>query len=181
MCVLGGGFGGLYTAIKLENLLWQAGSKPRVTLVDQGDRFVFKPLLYELLNGSASETEVAPPFAQLLAPYPIQFVQDKVAAVQPSSGGADGMIPGACGWGLEAGGWGGEDGRNGAVSVGERQGLLGVPPAGSAPSLACRTLETTNTHTCMYAPPHQQREASYAWLAGGHSSTTGWCWRWGRA
>lgn len=84
VCILGGGFGGLYTAIKLENLLWQAGTKPKVVLIDQGDRFVFKPLLYELLNGTATATEVAPPFAQVLAPYPIQFLQAKVASVEPS-------------------------------------------------------------------------------------------------
>jgi NADH dehydrogenase FAD-containing subunit len=43
--------------------------------VDQGERFIFKPLLYELLNGTAQSWEVAPTFAQLLAPYTIQFVQ----------------------------------------------------------------------------------------------------------
>ena len=55
----------------------------QVTLIDQSDRFVFKPLLYELLSGAASEEEVAPPFAQLLAPYPVTFVQGRVASVQP--------------------------------------------------------------------------------------------------
>jgi NADH dehydrogenase FAD-containing subunit len=47
----------------------------QITLVDQSDRFTFKPLLYELLNGTAQAGEVAPTFTQLLAPYPIQFVQ----------------------------------------------------------------------------------------------------------
>lgn len=61
-----------------------ACSRPtQVTLIDQSDRFVFKPLLYELLSGAASEEEVAPPFAQLLAPYPVTFVQGRVASVQP--------------------------------------------------------------------------------------------------
>eukprot|EP00882_Tetradesmus_deserticola_P021250 GHRQ01023004.1.p1 GENE.GHRQ01023004.1~~GHRQ01023004.1.p1 ORF type:complete len:254 (+),score=97.92 GHRQ01023004.1:38-763(+) len=83
VCILGGGFGGLYTAIKLELLMWPRGKKPQVTLVDQGERFIFKPLLYELINGTAQAWEVAPTFAQLLAPYPIQFVQDKVLEVQP--------------------------------------------------------------------------------------------------
>lgn len=49
--------------------------RAQITLVDQGERFIFKPLLYELLNGTAAAWEVAPTFAQLLAPYPIQFVQ----------------------------------------------------------------------------------------------------------
>lgn len=47
----------------------------QVTLIDQNDRFVFKPLLYELINGGARPEEVAPPFAELLAPYPTQFIQ----------------------------------------------------------------------------------------------------------
>ncbi|GBF88253.1 NADH dehydrogenase [Raphidocelis subcapitata] len=93
ICVLGGGFGGLYTAVKLETLIWPKGRKPRVTLVDQGERFVFKPLLYELLNGTAQPWEVAPTFSQLLAPYPVQFVQARVAEVQPGrplAGGGSG-------------------------------------------------------------------------------------------
>ena len=52
-------------------------------MIDQSDRFVFKPLLYELLSGAASEEEVAPPFAQLLGPYPVTFLQGRVASVQP--------------------------------------------------------------------------------------------------
>ncbi len=47
----------------------------QVTLIDQSERFVFKPLLYEVLNETASESEVAPLFDQLLAPYPISFLQ----------------------------------------------------------------------------------------------------------
>lgn len=43
--------------------------------MDQSERFVFKPLLYELINGGASAEEVAPPFTQLLAPYSVNFVQ----------------------------------------------------------------------------------------------------------
>ena len=29
VCILGGGFGGLYTAVRLESLLWPPGSKPQ--------------------------------------------------------------------------------------------------------------------------------------------------------
>ena len=47
----------------------------QVTLIDQSERFVFKPLLYELVNGAASPEEVAPPFMQLLSPYSVNFVQ----------------------------------------------------------------------------------------------------------
>lgn len=30
VCIVGGGFGGLYTAVKLESLIWPKGKKPRV-------------------------------------------------------------------------------------------------------------------------------------------------------
>lgn len=57
----------------------------QITLVDKSDRFVFKPLLYELVNGTAQSWEVAPTFAQLLAPYPIQFIQVCGKCLSPSS------------------------------------------------------------------------------------------------
>eukprot|EP00878_Enallax_costatus_P046771 GHUV01057055.1.p1 GENE.GHUV01057055.1~~GHUV01057055.1.p1 ORF type:complete len:229 (+),score=75.83 GHUV01057055.1:759-1445(+) len=70
--------------------MWPKGKKPKITLIDKGDRFVFKPLLYELVNGTAQSWEVAPTYAQLLAPYPIQFIQDKVLEVQPEQTLQDG-------------------------------------------------------------------------------------------
>lgn len=50
VCIIGGGFGGLYTALRLDSLTWPADKRPQIVLVDQSDRFVFKPMLYELLN-----------------------------------------------------------------------------------------------------------------------------------
>ena len=70
ICVLGGGFGGLYTALRLSKLDWGDAPRPRVTLVDQQERFVFLPMLYEVATGSASCWEVTLPFAQLLAHCP---------------------------------------------------------------------------------------------------------------
>ena len=81
ICVVGGGFGGLYTAIKLEQLMWPKGSKPRVTLVDQNTRFSFKPLLYDVLTDSATEDEVAPTYSSVLAPYSVRYVQGRVTGV----------------------------------------------------------------------------------------------------
>ena len=58
ICVLGGGFGGLYTALRLSKLDWGDAPRPRVTLVDQQERFVFLPMLYEVATGAASCWEV---------------------------------------------------------------------------------------------------------------------------
>ncbi|KAF9610228.1 hypothetical protein IFM89_021421 [Coptis chinensis] len=84
VCILGGGFGGLYTALRLESLVWEDDKKPQVLLVDQSDRFVFKPLLYELLSGEVDAWEIAPRFLDLLANTAVQFVQDRVKILQPS-------------------------------------------------------------------------------------------------
>ncbi|CAM9313211.1 unnamed protein product, partial [Hapterophycus canaliculatus] len=46
ICVLGGGFGGLYAALRLQKMPWR-GRRPTVTLVDKRDKFTFLPLLYE--------------------------------------------------------------------------------------------------------------------------------------
>lgn len=84
VCILGGGFGGLYTALRLESLMWPDGKKPQVILIDQSERFVFKPLLYELLSGEMDEWEIAPRFSDLLANTDVQFVQDRVKLLHPS-------------------------------------------------------------------------------------------------
>lgn len=58
--VVGGGFGGLYTALKLKDEEKKMGGMTLdVTLVDAKDNFVFLPLLYELATGTASAVEVS--------------------------------------------------------------------------------------------------------------------------
>ncbi|KAK8969013.1 hypothetical protein KSP40_PGU004797 [Platanthera guangdongensis] len=84
ICILGGGFGGLYTALRLESLVWTDDKKPQVLLVDQSDKFVFKPMLYELLSGEVDPWEIAPSFKELLKSTSIQFSKEKVKLLQPS-------------------------------------------------------------------------------------------------
>jgi len=73
--ILGGGFGGLYTALRLSQLPWESQQKPEIVLIDQSDRFIFSPLLYELLTGELQTWETAPPFAELLQGTGIRFYQ----------------------------------------------------------------------------------------------------------
>ena len=82
ICILGGGFGGLYTALRLSQLPWTV--QPEIVLVDQRDRFVFLPLLYELVTGEMQSWEVAPAYAELLADTGIQFRQATVDAINKS-------------------------------------------------------------------------------------------------
>ncbi|KAL1326767.1 hypothetical protein AAHE18_13G251900 [Arachis hypogaea] len=84
VCILGGGFGGLYTALRLESLEWPDDKTPQIVLVDQSERFVFKPLLYELLSGEVDEWEIAPRFTDLLVNTSVVFLKDRVKCLHPS-------------------------------------------------------------------------------------------------
>ncbi|MBD6614760.1 NAD(P)/FAD-dependent oxidoreductase [Komarekiella sp. 'clone 1'] len=81
ICILGGGFGGLYTALRLSQLPWESTQKPEIVLVDQSDRFLFSPLLYELLTGELQTWEIAPPFEELLQGTGIRFYQAVVSGI----------------------------------------------------------------------------------------------------
>lgn len=81
ICILGGGFGGLYTALRLNQLPWTQPVKPEIVLIDQRDRFLFSPLLYELITGELETWEIAPPFTELLANTRIRFQQAEVDAI----------------------------------------------------------------------------------------------------
>ncbi|MCM1982019.1 NAD(P)/FAD-dependent oxidoreductase [Lyngbya confervoides] len=81
--ILGGGFGGLYTALKLAKYPWPKDNRPQITLVDQNERFVFLPFLYELITGEMHLWEVAPTYQQILAHSPVQFIQGTVTTIDP--------------------------------------------------------------------------------------------------
>ncbi len=80
ICILGGGFGGLYTALRLQQLDW-GNTTRRIILIDKSDRFVFTPLLYELLTGEMTEWEVAPTFQDLLQGTDIEFRQGTIESI----------------------------------------------------------------------------------------------------
>lgn len=91
--VLGGGFGGLYCALKLDSLLTtiqttnkdEREKKPTmiVTLIDTNEKFLFKPLMYELLNSDMEETDVAPLYEELLENTTVRFLQKEAMRVEP--------------------------------------------------------------------------------------------------
>src|SRR5687767_10935209 len=57
--ILGGGFGGLFTALGL-------GGSHEVTLVTDEDHFLFTPMLYEYLSGEVEAWHIAPRYDELL-------------------------------------------------------------------------------------------------------------------
>ncbi len=72
--VVGGGFGGLAT---VQALLANSGGPP-IVLIDKSPRFLFKPLLYELLSGELESWEVAPEYSSLASELGFIFLLDSV-------------------------------------------------------------------------------------------------------
>ena len=81
ICILGGGFAGLYTALRLSKFTWESGQKPEIVLLDRSDRFLFLPLLYELLTGELQTWEIAPPFEEILQNTGVRFYQATVSGI----------------------------------------------------------------------------------------------------
>ena len=57
--IIGGGFGGLFTALEL-------GGSLDVTLITDEDHFVFTPMLYEYFSGEVEEWHIAPRYDELV-------------------------------------------------------------------------------------------------------------------
>ena len=71
--IVGGGFGGLFTALNL------AGDA-EVTLVSETEHFCFRPLLYEYLSGEVEAWHIAPDYRELIDEK-INFVRGTVEAI----------------------------------------------------------------------------------------------------
>ena len=72
--VVGGGFGGLFTALDLTG----AGE---VTLVADEDHFLHTPLLYEYLSGEVEAWHIAPRYTELIDDDKVRFVHGAVTDV----------------------------------------------------------------------------------------------------
>ena len=92
--IVGGGFGGLFTALALQRR--QPGCP--VVLIEPRDRFLFQPLLYELLSDELQSWEVAPRYDQLLNNN-ICWIQDSVVRIDQTSQSVELASGGRLGWG----------------------------------------------------------------------------------
>src|SRR5262249_2848645 len=75
--ILGGGFGGLFTALEV------AGSAD-VTLVSDADHFLFTPMLYEYLSGEVAAWHIAPRYDELLDQN-VRFVPAAITGIDLKS------------------------------------------------------------------------------------------------
>jgi len=81
VCVVGGGFAGVYTALKLNHMSWKRVESPEITVIDPKDKFVLLPLLYEFATDLSDISEVAQPYSEIFAETPVNFIQDSVAGI----------------------------------------------------------------------------------------------------
>ncbi len=75
--IVGGGFGGLSAALTLS----QQRPRPPIVLIEPNERFVFLPLLYELLSRELQVWEVAPSYDSLLRRRGIAWIRDQVSTI----------------------------------------------------------------------------------------------------
>ena len=79
--IVGGGFGGLYTALALA----ARKGHPPILLIEPNERFLFLPLLYELLSGELRRWEIAPRYDAVLAGKGVAWVQDRVSRINSTT------------------------------------------------------------------------------------------------
>lgn len=76
--IIGGGFGGLFTALDLSSI-------GDVTLISDEDHFLFRPMLYEYLSGEVEAWHIAPDFKELLDNQ-AKFVRGVVTKIDLDAG-----------------------------------------------------------------------------------------------
>lgn len=78
--ILGGGFGGLYTATHLKN------APVHVTLIDKRNFHLFQPLLYQVATGSLSPADIASPLRVVLHNHRnTQVLLDEAIDINPEA------------------------------------------------------------------------------------------------
>src|SRR5215471_10345631 len=76
--ILGGGFGGLYTAMELEKGLAE-DSSVEITLVNRENFFLFTPMLHEIAASDLDFTHIVNPIRKLLKK--VKFFHGEVQAI----------------------------------------------------------------------------------------------------
>jgi NADH dehydrogenase len=70
--ILGGGFGGVYTALRLDKTLARRADV-KVTLVSRDNFLLFTPMLHEVAAGDLNSSDIVNPIRRMLKRA--QFVQ----------------------------------------------------------------------------------------------------------
>tara|TARA_Y100001968_G_scaffold134165_1_gene122428 strand:- start:7716 stop:8900 length:1185 start_codon:yes stop_codon:yes gene_type:complete len=75
--LVGGGFAGLTTALSLS----RRKNRSKIILIEPRPRFVFLPLLFELLSGEVTLWEIAPTYKSLVEEKGIVLIQEHVTSI----------------------------------------------------------------------------------------------------
>ncbi len=78
--IIGGGFGGVYTARHLEKL-FRVDPSVEITLINKTNYFLFTPLLHEVATGSLSARSVSEGLHQVFRNTDVNFLQAEVTQV----------------------------------------------------------------------------------------------------
>ncbi len=78
--IVGGGFGGVYTANYLNKILGKR-KDVEIALVNDTNYFLFTPLLHEVATGSLSALSVAEPIREIFRKTKVKFYQAKVTDI----------------------------------------------------------------------------------------------------
>ena len=89
--VFGGGFGGLYTALAIQQLQQKDAfqKKFNIVLVEPSEQFVFLPLLYDLTVGTATEQEVCPTYNDILQNTNIKHIRASFESIEVVDNASD--------------------------------------------------------------------------------------------
>ncbi|MCC6290573.1 NAD(P)/FAD-dependent oxidoreductase [Candidatus Nomurabacteria bacterium] len=79
--IVGGGFGGAYTARYLRR--FANSGQVEVTLINRNNYFLFTPLLHEVATGGLSEHSVIEPIREIFHRSHVRFVQAEVKKIDP--------------------------------------------------------------------------------------------------
>lgn len=76
--IVGGGFGGVYTA---RNLLKLFGNKAEITIINKTNYFLFTPLLHEVATGALTPQSVIESLREVFRGSPIVSIEDTVTEI----------------------------------------------------------------------------------------------------
>ena len=79
--IVGGGFGGIYTARYLKPLIEKG--LVDVTIINRNNYFLFTSLLHEVATGGLSPTSVVEPIREIFRHSHVRLVQDEVKSINP--------------------------------------------------------------------------------------------------
>ncbi len=80
--IVGGGFGGIYTA---RNLLKLFGNKAEITIINKTNYFLFTPLLHEVATGALTPQSVVESLREVFRGTPVVTIEDTVIEIDKNS------------------------------------------------------------------------------------------------